>query len=620
MSGVLGIVRWGTDVADRSTATTMATAMHRWADNPAVMTDLAGASFAHLLRHETPEDAFTSMPVVLDGPVMVCAEGRLDNRDELVATLDVDAHQMADSTVMAHAYGRWGEYACERMMGDWSLAAWHPDSQRLVLARDHLGNTALHYHRDTATGRVLFASDARALYAARVPRRLDEVWMAAELVSWSGSTPDATVDADINRVQPAHVLTITPDAVRSREYWRPPDHADDRQTFDDSVEGLRLVLDNAVRARCRSAGSIALTLSGGLDSGSVGVLAARALAEQGRTLTAYTHVPIVDPSAFIGARRFGDETAPAHATATEAGITDHHLLRSEHISPWSGVLRELTALDQPTHSAANAFWTGDIMDSAAAHGARVLLTGQGGNATISWTGRDPRSTLSGHWKERKVRGLASYWMPTPLLQRRIARAYRHAEWVNSAIEPRFATRLGLADRWGESIGRTPESTSRDTAIQRRLAILAPGWWRAGDLWAIDSGVSGLDTRDPTIDVRVVEFSLRIPDRHFVGDDGTDRRVLREAMRGLLPDSVRLNRQRGRQSADIVERLRRSSNEIDAVLASLATGPALEYVSIQKLKAAWELTLGTNGPAATNVAVITLMRGLMAAYWINTTYG
>ena len=624
MSGIFGIVRFGSYPADRAQVDQMATAIARWGNQPATLTHDDSGTFGHVLRVETPEDAHSLMPVAVETRhLLFTAEGRLDNRAELERLLGItamEAAHTADSTVMLQAYLAWGERACAQLLGDWSLAAWHPDEQRLVLARDHMGNTALHYHRNSTSGRVLFASDARALYAAAVPRRLDEEWLAAELVSWVGNSPEATVDEDIKRVPPAHVLTFTPDFVRSREYWRPPERADDRLSFDDSVDGMRSLLDEAVRARCRSAGAVALTLSGGLDSGSVGVLAGRALGEQGKTLTAYTHVPIVDPSPYIGSRRFGDETVPARATALAAGITDHHLLRSGHISPWSGVLRELAALDQPTHSAANAFWTGDIMDSAAADGACVLLTGQGGNATISWSGRDPRTTLAGHWRERRMRGVASYLMPTPLRRRRTARAYERSEWLNSAIEPRLAERVGLAFRWGDSIGRTPEPSGRDTAIQRRLAILAPGWWRVGDLWAIDSGVSGVDARDPTVDVRVVEFALQIPDRHFKGDDGTDRRVLREAMRGLLPDSVRQNRQRGRQAADLVERLRRSRAEIDSALASVSTGPAVEYVSIEKLRAAWDQVLVANSPAATNAAVITLMRGLMAAFWITTTYG
>jgi len=625
VSGIFGVVRLGDHAPDSDAWQAMAAAMAPWGDVPPTRADLGGAAFGHSLRPETPEDAHCRMPAAHDDRrVLVTAEGRLDNRDELTALLGIPAAEaaaLADAGLMARAYLRWGEDCAPRLRGDWSLAAWHPREQRLALVRDHLGITALYHHVDRAAGRVVFASDPRALHAAGVPRRLNELRLAATLIAWGGDDPEGTIDLDVARVPPAHVVVVTPRAVGGRRYWSPPTEASEGMSADDSAEGLLAVLDQAVRSRCRSAGPLAVTLSGGLDSGSVTALAARHLAAVGRQLpAAYTAVPIGQTAEIVGATRFGDESEFASATAAAAGITDHRLLDSAAISPMQGIEWALSRLDQPAHAAGNAFWLGDILRSARAGGQRSLLTGQGGNATISWTGGVDGLWRSGRWRDLGPRGVAGYLAPAPVYRRRQAGVLGRAQWPSSSIEPAFADRLRLPDLVASSLGHGADLLPRATPLQHRAAIVQPGSTRVGDLWSRNATGSGLDVRDPTQDVTVVEFSFTIPDRHFRGPDGIDRWVLRRAMAGLLPDEVRLNRRRGRQAADIVERLRRSGDEVEAALAEVAGGVSEEWVSGERLRAAWDAVRGSNDSVAMGRAVTVLTRGVMAALWLTRTHG
>ena len=131
---------------------------------------------------------------------------------------------------------------------------------------------------------------------------------------------------------------------------------------------------------------VILGLSGGLDSGSVMAVASRLLGERDESLMAFTSVPLSDPSAFTGKGRFGDETQLAQASARYAGNVEHHLVRAESVSPLAGIERMLWVNDEPGHAAVNLYWITALYEAARQRGVGVLLTGQHGNATISWTG------------------------------------------------------------------------------------------------------------------------------------------------------------------------------------------------------------------------------------------
>jgi len=88
------------------------------------------------------------------------------------------------------------------------------------------------------------------------------------------------------------------------------------------------------------------------------------------------------------------------------------------------------------------------------------------------------------------------------------------------------------------------------------------------------------------------------------------------MKGKLPDAVRLNTVRGRQSCDIVLRLRRFGDEMEAALDEVARGPAAEFVDADRMREAWLRLQREDGVHIYQVAITMLMRGLMAGLFLN----
>jgi hypothetical protein len=337
------------------------------------------AGLGQLVAHRTPEDVHERGPVTAaGGTAIVTAAARLDNRDELLKTLDVpgpDRPTTADGALVALAYERWGAATPERLRGDWSYAAWHPSDRRLVLARDHYGLTALYWYRRGST--LAFASSVKGLLALpEVPHRLDELRFAQALVLCVGDGQPSMYE-DVQRLPTARTLTFDHGGVRVREYWSLHDLPETRLGSDDEyVERLLDVLGHAVRARLRACGPVATTLSAGLDSAAVTAVAARELGD--RPLTAYTGRPAYPEVAAEFPELLVDEWPGARLVAARWPGIRHVAVRGEHVSPLAAIERSLWMHDEPEHAVPNLPWVTALLDRAREDGHVALLTGSDG--------------------------------------------------------------------------------------------------------------------------------------------------------------------------------------------------------------------------------------------------
>ncbi len=555
-----------------------------------------------------------------DGGFAFAATARLDNREELVRELGPDRTgglwEAGDRELLLAAYRRWGESAPARVFGDWAFAAWHPGERRLVLARDHFGHTALYYYADADV--FAFASSPQPLRKLGLaPPALDELYLAQQLISWTAYHGERTIDRSIRRLPPAHVLTLSPERLDVHCYWRMEEASELRLAHrSDYVDAFCQVFDRAVRTRIPPGRDVGVTLSGGLDSGAVAATAALALKRRSGRLPAFTWVPFTDTTAFTGAR-FGNELPFASATAAAAGNVDLQTFTSERISPIQGIRRALEIFGESMHTASNAFWILDLLELASTSGCNVLLTGQLGNAVISWTG-DPLSQplayqLHALGARRWAKARVKRALPPPLLVRHARRRINPGWHRGTAIHPDFARRLHLAER-----RLADPETFPATPLQERLRILKPGRTLIGALWAQFGAAFGVAVSDPTSDVRLIEFALSVPDRVFIDPvTGLDRWLIRESMRDRLPDAVRLNRVKGIQAGDLVPRLRACHGEVEDALDELAAGPAADYLDLPYMRTVWQTIQRENTPEALRKADTVLTRGIMAGLSVNS---
>ena len=268
------------------------------------------------------------------------------------------------------------------------------------------------------------------------------------------------------RVPPAHVMRVEADgAVTQRRYWSPAEIKPVRLGSDQAyAEGLRDCLDRAVRRQMRSAHPVGSLLSGGLDSSSVSVLAARALGEKNERLAAFTGVP----------RRGFDGAVPAGTTPTKRRTSmrlrarrqyRRHLCRKRRCDDFAELERFFIALEGPVRNPTNLGWV--LATAAAGARARPARAARRlyGNCTISWNGWSQAVTISsvGGCSRRSVSGNFSI----------ATRPY--SRWValrKLFVEPLVPERLG---NWAD---RRRPAASRLGRITPRSAPTSPPRWRS----------------------------------------------------------------------------------------------------------------------------------------------
>lgn len=603
MSGIVGIIDLQSGAIDEPRLETMCRAMAYW--KPARL----GAGDAHF-EFEDDQDAGECAQSLPDGSWLV-ASARIDNRLLLAAKLAIHLHeldQLDDQALLARAYLRWGEDCVNELYGDWSFAVWKPQQRRLFLARDHNGNTSLYYHQ--GNGRIAFASSRKALLALDEPalRTIDDVYIAQMLLSHPIQQDARTVHSAIQRLPPAHTLTAAPGDLRVHQYWNPR-HIALRpfKSIEEAAEGFLPVFDEAVKCRMRTKGAIAVTLSGGLDSGSIAATAARLARQSGQKLSAYTAVPCGRTAEDLS-RRFGDEWWLASATAAHAKIARHRPIPAETVTPLDGLRWYLWAHDEPQHAAANAYWIMALQRTARADGCKVILTGQGGDLSISWTGAQ-REQPAGTF--RKV-------------ARRLVRSALRRQWTQPAwTQPAWSEPAWTQPAWTRS-GWMHRGASRHSAIHPDLArrtaaqTLQPRVTNreaVGALHAENGAALNIDVRDPTLDVRVLSYCLSVPD-HLLVDEAGDRMLIRTAMKSRLPDMVRLNQKRGLQAADLCARLRADPYTMDACLDELEAGPASGYLDMSRLRKSWRVVNQEDDRVGFAEASEVLLRSVMVGLFVN----
>lgn len=623
MSGIFGIFNLNNEPVEDTDLTTMAEAMAHWGPDGRSQIASGPVGLGQLMLHNTPQAHLEQLPRQTASGLLLTAEARIDNRSELCQIFNIphpDREQITDSQLIELAYEKWGEDCPEHLLGDWSFAIWNPQTHRLFVARDHFGNTSVYYFQDD--NRFIFASSREALLALGVPRRLNELYLAQVLTAWAAYYGKRSIDLDIYRLLAAHSMAITPEKTTTWRYWQLEDTPELRlPSFEDYVAGFLEVYTEAVNCRLRSSKPVGTTLSGGLDSGSVTALAARALHQQGKRLSAFTAVPLFDVQNSVEPNWFGDETEFARATADFYPNIDHHLLTSNQISPIEGIRRILAIRNEPGHAGSNFFWIANMLQTAQQHGIGTLLTGQGGNATISWTGAPHLTSLRHMWQEKGWKAAVKQRLPLFARRALLRRRLKRANWKRSAIHPDFAKRLNLASVRVASIGVGYDlQESIRTPQEERYGTIKPNSALLGTIWAELGAGFGMEVRDPTLDKRILAYTLSIPDRFFIGPDGQDRWVIRTTMAELLPEKVRLNFQRGSQAADIGQRLLQSGHEVEQLLANLSQSAAVNYIDLMKMKDVWTQLQREVNPQNTRKTVTTLMRGLNAGLFLIKDFG
>jgi asparagine synthase (glutamine-hydrolysing) len=234
----------------------------------------------------------------------------------------------------------------------------------------------------------------------------------------------------------------------------------------------------------------------------------------------------------------------------------------------------------------------------------------GRRALAAWRARQRRSWLGAVKSQLLGPVLGPFWRQRQRLLRPGA-----PSWADlGAIQPAFARRVNLraaarASHIHQLFMRPLEPQQERTLI---FSMNAP---IAGPIHQAQGAACGLQVRDPTTDVRLLEYCFGVPDEiHSL--DGGERMLVRRAMEGLLPPEVQWNTVRGRQAADVALRLLDHRDEMEAALCGLESTPVVaEYLDLAALRASWQALQAEVTPQTAAKATTLLLRGVMAGMFL-----
>jgi asparagine synthase (glutamine-hydrolysing) len=564
MCGILGLIEFREDGAKGRVERASKLLSHRGPDGDSIWMDRCGSEHV-VLGHRRLSIIDLScagaqpMLQMADGAIRptrsggerarfaLVYNGEIYNYLELREQLRADGIRFtstSDTEVLLAAYARWGEECLPRLNGMFAFAVWDTERRRLFCARDRFGEKPLYYALDRQRGRFAFASEVKALIglgAASADLNLRRVYRFMRFGEQSGV--DETIWEGVHRLLPSSSMVIHVNGddfqLRTRRYWDVSVAPVGPHDLQGAATGFAELFQDSVRLRLRSDVPVGTSLSGGLDSSSVlcQIHALGAAADQ-RAFTARMDDPLLDEGKHVD------------VVLSATGVTGFSVVPCA--ADFLASFDDLVFHQEEPFETTSIFASYIVQRLARAHGVTVMLDGQGADEFLAGYAHYPAVILSDFarrgrfraWhRERSAvkrslrldpvpwRAALHYWLSSRGQRRNGATTVqidveRDVSFLNPDVQQNF--------RHEEA--RTV-AVAGDALKTRLYVDLMHGHLQELLRYADrNSMAASREIRLPFLDHRLVEYSLSLPSRFLLGD-ATSKKVLREAMRGVVPAAI-----------------------------------------------------------------------------------
>jgi asparagine synthase (glutamine-hydrolysing) len=532
------------------------------------MIDESHVSLLHSRLSIIDLDARANQPFSV-GDVTVVFNGEIYNYVELRARLEREGHAFrttSDTEVLVRAYLVWGRGCVEFLEGMWAFALLDRRSGELVLSRDRFGEKPLYWMR-TGDG-IVFGSEVKLLRALSGERlNVNEAQLARYLVNGYKSLYKArdTFFEGVAEVPSGCNLVVGPELEpREERYWTPRSVPAD-MTMAEAVEGFRTRLLDSMRIRLRADVPLAFCLSGGVDSSALASIAAKTFGYDVHTFS------IVDPDP-----RY-NELGNIQATIDDLGCR-HTIIDVPRTGTFER-LRDLVAYHDAPVATISYLVHSYISEAIHDNGCRVAVSGTAAdelvtgyydhfNMHLAEMRQHPDfGSYLADWKANTGRFVRNPHLKDPLLFVKDP-AFREHIYLDADVYAGMLTRP-FAEPFAEE--RFCEGLLRNRMMNELFREAIPVILHEDDLNSMRFSV---ENRSPYLDKALLEFAYSIPLEHLI-HDGYGKYVLREAVAGILNDTVRLDRQKKGFNASVHSVVDLADPETGEYL--LADGPVFDIV-------------------------------------------
>lgn len=546
MSGFFGIFNCNGKPVEKEIITTMLDAISYWDPDETGVWSEGSVALGHAMLWNTPESKYETFPLNKDVYVLTM-DARIDNRDELLEELELPNRpslEMGDSEFILAAYKRWGVECPKYLLGDFSFAIWDEKKQQMFCARDHVGVKQFYYHLSDEL--FLFGNDLKVLTQyPNISQTINDEAVANYIVNHQLLSHKITFFESFIKLPPAHTLVVSKTNTEVKCYWRLEDAPRVKLPNAEAYAAkLRELLEKAVYARMRSDYTITSHLSGGLDSSSIAVLAARKLKEKGEKLLAFNwlHEPGEkdDPEHY--------EWANSRLIAKVEGIEHHYVtLTAEDIYKY------MSERDIAYGETATFWYEYPVREAAQKKGSRTILSGWGGDELATYHGQSFYANLFMYgkflrlikelrvrMKKRKgIKPILSFIYHNvfiPLVPRTLYCKMPKVTCDEASfpfIKKEFMHVIEKEQNKSRLLTRQPQKTIRDhmlaywgnSHIQSRI-----------ESWEIASFINHLEYTYPLLDKRILELAVSVPVEYFI-NSGNGRYIFYLVAKEYLPKKI-----------------------------------------------------------------------------------
>ena len=535
------------------------TLVHRGPEDEGVLSRRGGGlGFRRLSFMDIPggQQPFTNEA----GNVHVVGNGEIYNYPELRQQLEGLGHQFrsgSDIEAALHAYEEWGTDAFAHLRGMFAIALYDERTQALVAARDRAGEKPLFY-ADTPQG-LFLASEIKALLVRPEVSRTFDLQALDQFLTYEYVIAPRTLFTQIRSLPAAHFLVYREGTVRVARYWDVAATPVREWAADDAAVAVREALATAVDRQMMSDVPLGVFLSGGIDSSAIAAFMADSARRRGVTVTSFS----------MGFRDQSYNELPyAREIATRFGLTHVEDMVTADVAALFDPL--VAHLDQP-FADVSLFPTYLVSRLARQH-VKGVLAGDGGDelfggydayAAQAMAARLSRVAPDVAWR---LADRAAQLVP-PSSQKKgtlnkIKRFlsgmtansadlghYRWMTFMDGPARGRLYTPVLLEATLGGDVHREVREAlgayRADDAVNRELYADLRVYLADDILVKVDrmSMATSLETRAPFLDTDLMELAFSMPGHLKVR--GSQRKiVLKQALRGVLPDSILSRRKEG----------------------------------------------------------------------------
>ena len=472
-----------------------------------------------------------------DKSVAVVQNGEIYNYLELRERLIQKGHRFytkSDTEVIVHLYEEYGEDFLQHLNGMFAIALWDGATQKLILARDRLGEKPLYYFQNDSG--IAFASELKALAVLPdFPREINHEAIYHYFSFLVVSAPK-TMYRGVKKLRPAHYLRFQNGRTEIRRYWDVRFDPQHHWSEEMACEQLKELLIRSIRQRIRSDVPFGAFLSGGIDSSIVVALMSEVLDEPVKTFSIGFEEDRYNELNY--ARQIADKYH-----------TEHHELV---VKPSAIDLLDKLVwhFDEP-FAGPSAIPTYIVSKMAREH-VTVVLTGDGGDEVFLGYGRYLEMLERQKYNRipaplRKLLGGVGGLLPQRAYGKGLLQSLGQDDFhyytvgLSQFFKPKLFTRDFLQQLSGvDSFSVVSDALLDDSHeyLTRLNALDMKHYLPENVLVKVDrmSMANSLETRALFLDHEIVEFAAKIP-THLKIKNGVTKYILKQSVRDLLPPEI-----------------------------------------------------------------------------------